>query len=73
MVLTATQITPLVAIVAGILILLIPRLLSYIVAIYLIFVGLVQLNDTHHWVRVGMSLHAMPKMAAIVLHTDAEG
>jgi len=54
MVVTATQITPLVAIVAGILILIIPRLLNYIVALYLIFVGLVQLNQTHHWVHLGM-------------------
>jgi hypothetical protein len=57
MVVTATQITPLVAIVAGILILIIPRLLNYIVALYLIFVGLVQLNETHHWVRFGIDLH----------------
>ena len=57
MVVTATQITPLVAIGAGILILVIPRLLNYIVALYLIFVGFMQLNDTHHWVRLGMDLH----------------
>ena len=57
MVVTATQITPLVAIVAGILILIIPRLLNYIVALYLIFVGLVQLNQTHHWVHFGMVSH----------------
>lgn len=31
--------SPLVALVAGILILLVPRLLNYIVAIYLIFIG----------------------------------
>ena len=35
--------TPLVALIAGILILLVPRLLSYIVAIYLIIIGLVGL------------------------------
>jgi hypothetical protein len=58
MVLTATQITPLVAIVAGILILIIPRLLNYIVALYLIFIGLVGLNQTHHWVHFGMDTHA---------------
>ena len=34
------QIGPVLALVAGILILLVPRLLSYIVAIYLIIVGL---------------------------------
>jgi hypothetical protein len=37
---TAVMIQPLVALVAGILILIIPRLLNYIVAIYLIIVGL---------------------------------
>jgi DUF3096 family protein len=51
MVITAAHITPLVAILAGILILIIPRLLNYIVAIYLIFVGLVELNAVHHWVN----------------------
>lgn len=34
---------PLIALIAGILILLVPRLLSYIVAIYLIVIGLVGL------------------------------
>jgi hypothetical protein len=37
---TVAQITPLVALIAGILILLVPRLLNYIVAIYLIIVGI---------------------------------
>jgi hypothetical protein len=37
------QLAPLLSLVAGILILVIPRLLSYIVAIYLIVVGLVGL------------------------------
>ena len=41
---------PIVTLIAGILILLIPRLLNYIVAIYLIFVGVVQLNAVHHWI-----------------------
>ena len=36
---TVAQIQPIVALVAGILILLVPRLLNYIVAIYLIVVG----------------------------------
>ena len=66
MVITATQITPLVAIVAGILILIIPRLLNYIVALYLIFVGVVQLNETHHWVHFGTA-----SSAATVGITDA--
>ncbi len=49
MVITAAHLTPLVAIIAGILILLVPRLLNYIVAIYLIFIGVVGLNGVHHW------------------------
>jgi len=51
MVVTAAHITPLFAIVAGVLILLMPRLLNYIVAIYLIVVGLLELNAVHHWVN----------------------
>jgi len=51
MVITAAHLTPLVAIVAGLLILIIPRLLSYIVAIYLIFTGFVELNAVHHWIN----------------------
>jgi hypothetical protein len=35
--------TPLVSLVAGILILLVPRLLNYIVAVYLIVIGLIGL------------------------------
>jgi hypothetical protein len=35
----AIMIQPLIALIAGVLILLVPRLLNYIVAIYLIFVG----------------------------------
>ena len=38
---------PLVALIAGILILVVPRLLNYIVAIYLIIIGLVGLFGTH--------------------------
>ncbi len=51
MVITAAHLTPIVAIIAGILILIIPRLLNYIVAIYLIFVGLVELNAIHHYIN----------------------
>jgi hypothetical protein len=36
-----TLISPFIALIAGILILIIPRLLSYVVAIYLILVGLI--------------------------------
>ena len=51
MTLTVAHITPLVALIAGILILLMPRLLNYIVAIYLILIGLIGLNTIHHFMR----------------------
>jgi hypothetical protein len=51
MVITAAHITPIVALVAGILILIIPRLLNIIVAVYLIIVGLMGLNAIHHFVQ----------------------
>jgi Protein of unknown function (DUF3096) len=51
MTITDPQITPLVSLIAGILILIVPRLLSYIVAIYLIIVGLEGLNAIHHFIR----------------------
>ena len=44
MVIGLTQLQPIVALIAGILILIIPRLLNYIVAAYLIFVGLTGLG-----------------------------
>ncbi|MET0157101.1 MAG: DUF3096 domain-containing protein [Methyloceanibacter sp.] len=51
MTLTIAHITPIVALIAGILILLMPRLLNFIVAIYLIVVGLVGLNGIYHFMR----------------------
>ena len=51
MALTAGHIAPILALVAGILILIIPRLLNYIVAIYLIVVGLIGLNGIYHFVN----------------------
>jgi hypothetical protein len=66
MVITAAHITPIVAIAAGVLILIIPRLLNYIVALYLIFIGLVELNESHRWVRFGMDLQATPAVAVAV-------
>lgn len=39
MTLDVVAITPLVALICGILILIVPRLLNYVVALYLIFVG----------------------------------
>jgi hypothetical protein len=50
MVLTANHIAPIVALVAGVLILIVPRLLNFIVAIYLIVVGLIGLNGIYHFV-----------------------
>jgi hypothetical protein len=51
MTITAAHISPLVALIGGILILLMPRLLNYIVAVYLILVGLIGLNSIHHFIR----------------------
>jgi hypothetical protein len=46
---TGAHFGPLVALIAGILILIVPRLLSYIVAIYLILAGLIGLNSIYHF------------------------
>jgi hypothetical protein len=51
MVITSAHITPLVALIAGILILVMPRLLNLVVAVYLIIVGLMGLNAIYHWVQ----------------------
>jgi Protein of unknown function (DUF3096) len=50
MVLTADHIAPIVALIAGILILIMPSLLNYIVAIYLIVVGVIGLNGIYHFI-----------------------
>ncbi|MBY0382745.1 MAG: DUF3096 domain-containing protein [Xanthobacteraceae bacterium] len=42
-----THIQPIVALLAGILILIMPRFLNFIVAIYLIFIGIVGLGLIH--------------------------
>ncbi|HEY5216285.1 MAG TPA: DUF3096 domain-containing protein [Pseudolabrys sp.] len=47
MVIGIAHLQPIVALIAGILILIIPRLLNFIVAAYLIFVGLVGLQIFH--------------------------
>jgi len=47
MVITSAHIPAIVALLAGVLILVMPRLLNFIVAIYLIFVGLVGLGVLH--------------------------
>ena len=51
MTLTAAHIAPLVALIAGILILIMPNLLNYIVAIYLMVVGLIGLSDIYHFIK----------------------
>jgi hypothetical protein len=51
MTLTVAHITPLVALIAGILILIMPRLLNYVIAIYLIIVGITGLNGIYHFFR----------------------
>jgi hypothetical protein len=51
MTITVAHVTPLVALIAGVLILIVPRLLNYVVAIYLIIVGLVGLNGIYHFIR----------------------
>lgn len=43
MVISAVTIAPLVALIAGILILIVPRILNYVVAIYLIIIGVLGL------------------------------
>jgi hypothetical protein len=47
--LTVAHVTPFISLLAGILILVIPVLLNYIVAIYLIVAGVVSLNETPHF------------------------
>jgi hypothetical protein len=51
MVITTAHIAPIVALIAGILILIMPRLLNYIVAFYLIVVGLTGLNGIYHFMK----------------------
>jgi hypothetical protein len=51
MVITSAHIPAIVALIAGILILIMPRLLNFIVAIYLIIVGLIGLGLLH-WIRM---------------------
>jgi Protein of unknown function (DUF3096) len=45
------HISPIVALIAGIVILIVPRFLNFVVAIYLIVIGLVGLNAIHHFVK----------------------
>ena len=43
-VILSTHLSPLIALIAGILILIVPRLLNYVIAIYLIVTGLIGLG-----------------------------
>jgi len=47
MAITIAHLQPVVALIAGVLILIMPRLLNFIVAIYLIVIGLLGLNIIH--------------------------
>jgi hypothetical protein len=47
MTLSIAHLQPIVALIAGVLILLMPRILNYVVAIYLIVTGLLGLNIIH--------------------------
>jgi hypothetical protein len=47
MTLTIAHLQPIVALIAGVLILLVPRILNYVFAIYLIVTGLIGLNIIH--------------------------
>ena len=51
MVITAAHVPAIVALIAGVLILIMPRLLNFIVAIYLIVVGLIGLGLLH-WIHM---------------------
>ena len=51
MTITAAHLSPIIALGAGILILIMPRMLNYIVAIYLIVIGLMGLNGIYHFIR----------------------
>jgi hypothetical protein len=49
--LTVAHITPLISLLAGVLILIVPALLNYIVAIYMIVAGVIGLNEIHHFLN----------------------
>jgi Protein of unknown function (DUF3096) len=49
--LTVAELLPYVSIAAGVLILIYPRLLSFVIAAYLIVTGLIGLNDIYHFSR----------------------
>jgi len=51
MIITAAHLSPIIAVIAGILILVMPRLLNYVVAFYLIIIGLIGLNGIYHFIH----------------------
>lgn len=51
MTLTPAHISPIIALAAGILILIMPKALNYIIALYLIVVGVMGLNGIYHFIR----------------------
>ena len=51
MTISTAHLQPIVSLIAGVFILIMPRLLNYIVAIYLIVAGLEGLNAVHHFVH----------------------
>ena len=52
MTLTPAHVSPFIALIAGILILIMPRFLNFIIAIYLILIGLMGLNGIYHFIRL---------------------
>ena len=48
--LTTEHLSPIVAFIAGILVLILPSLLNYVVAIYLIVTGVIGLNGIYHFI-----------------------
>ena len=50
MIITTEHLSRMIALIAGILILILPSLLNYVIALYLIITGLVGLNAIYHFV-----------------------
>jgi hypothetical protein len=48
--LSIEHVSPITSLVAGLLILIFPSLLNYVIAIYLIIIGLIGLNGIYHFV-----------------------
>jgi len=65
--LTTVHLTPVAALIAGILILMIPRLLNYIVAIYLIVIGVLEFGSLLTTVDVYNSMWMMGINFTVIL------